>query len=110
MFLAGFGGFGMLYLSFTNFGFLSLPFRLPTGLILEGIHDRLPQGISVSAIDFHRAGHALFAVVAGILAGSVLATQGSANLAVSEAMPFRARVRANFPTVLGLWARMRSGR
>ena len=52
MFWAGFGGFGMFYLVFTNFGFLSLPFRLPTGLILDGVYDRLPAGVTVSAIDF----------------------------------------------------------
>ncbi|MDG3007140.1 hypothetical protein [Paludisphaera mucosa] len=110
MFLAAFSGFGMMYLSFTNYGYLTPPFRLPTSLLLEAIHDRLPTGLPFTAIDFHRAGHVFFAVAAGTLAGLLLLTQVPENLPVPEAIPFRARARATFPTVFGLWDRLWSAR
>jgi hypothetical protein len=106
MFWAGFGGYGILYLSFT-LGYFNLPFRLPTSYILDGIHERLPTNFPVNAIDFQRAGHAVFALLFGILAGFLLSTQISPKRAEASS---RLTLRASFPSVFALWDRLRLGR
>jgi len=102
MFWLGFAGTGLIYLSFVRF--VGLPFRLPTSLLLDWLHDHLASAQAVPVLDFNRAGHAALSLVVGLLGGSLAALLIPA---IAQEPGPNPPLRDYFPTVFAFCHRLR---
>lgn len=102
MFWLGFAGSGLIYLSFVHF--VGLPFRLPTSLLLDWLHDHLAAAQAIPALDFNRAGHAALSLVVGLLGGCLAALMIPAKAPEQGSYP---PLRDYFPTVFAFCHRLR---